>query len=150
MTPITIKPQIEQLSIHELREKLYYQSYVLCVNADFNKTEAIQDLIINLEMLALEALLRIFNDKLGYKPLQNKIYEKTEYTFSNQDAYNINRMMSSLRRVKHFALDPTDLKYLEWFKNRVKYAVKSIRTHLKEIDYTGYDYNQEQMEGEYV
>ena len=41
-------------------------------------------------------------------------------------------------------------KYLEWFKNRVKYAVKSIRTHLKEIDYTGYDYNQEQMEGEYV
>jgi hypothetical protein len=31
---------------------------MLCVNADFNKTEAIQDLIINLEMLALEALLR--------------------------------------------------------------------------------------------
>jgi hypothetical protein len=43
---------------------------MLCVNADFNKTEAIQDLIINLEMLALES----FTEVVG-----NIVWDETHY-----------------------------------------------------------------------
>lgn len=148
MTPITIKPAAMTMTIHELREKLNFQSYTFCVNADFSKEDAMTDLVTNLEMYAMEALLRVLDNKLGYRPLQNKIYEKTEYAFGNQDAYNINRMMSSLRRAKMYPIDPTDERYIDWLKNRVKYGVKGLRQQLKAIDYSGYDYSKEQHPNE--
>lgn len=139
MTPIVIEPRIQAMSLHDLREKLHYKSYTFCVNADFNNIEATNELVTSLEMYAMEGLMRILTDKLDYIPLQNKIYEKIEYVFENQDAYNINRMMSSLRRAKIMPLDATDEKYNGWFKNRVKYGIKALREQLKKIDYSVID-----------
>ena len=142
MTPIVIDQRIENMSIVGLREKLNSKAYTFCVNADFKNEAGMNDLITSIEMYSMEAILRILEDKYNYKPLQNKIYEKIEYTFSNQDAYNINRMMSSIGRAKTMPLDATDEKYMTWVKNRVKYAIKALRASLKSIDYTGHEYER--------
>jgi|SaaInlStandDraft_4_1057021.scaffolds.fasta_scaffold07372_3 hypothetical protein len=133
MTPIDVEQTIVDMTDSELREKLNYISYTFCVNADFTKEQAIKDIVIHLEMLVMEGLLRVLEDNLGYSPLQNKIYEKTEIVFGDQDSYNINRMMSSLRRAKVNSIDATDDKYIKWLKNRVKYGVKGIRQRLTEL-----------------
>ena len=70
---------------------------------------------------------------MGYIPYQNKIYEKTEDYFGNQDAYNINRMMSSLRRAKVVPIDSTNDKYMTWMSNRVKYGINTLIAELGEI-----------------
>ena len=62
--------------------------------------------------------------------IQNKIYEKVERVFKNQDVYNINRMMSSIRRTKLVPLDAENEKYTKWMKNRVNYGVKGIIARL--------------------
>ena len=135
MTPIVINKTVSNLSAAELQEKLNYLSYTFCVNADFTKTDAVANLVNHLESHVLEALLRIFEKELGYVPFQNKIYEKTEGYFGkkSQHAYNICRMMSSLRRIKHVPLDPDNEKYLSWVKNRVKYGIKQLIIELKSV-----------------
>ena len=86
MTPLTIDTTVSSLSNAELGEKLHFLSYTFCVNADFSKTEATAKLIDDLEVCMMEGLLRILEVKFGYKPFQNRIYEKVEKTFKNQDA----------------------------------------------------------------
>lgn len=130
MTPIEIENAITTMNDKMLRNKINYLSYTFCVNADFTKTEAIKALIDKLEMHVMEGLLRVLNKELGYRPYQNKIYEHVEKLFDDQDSYNINRMMSSLRRTKLVDVDPTNEKYIKWMKNRVKYAVRSIMAAL--------------------
>jgi hypothetical protein len=133
MTPLTIDTTVSSLSNAELGEKLHFLSYTFCVNADFSKTEATAKLIDDLEVCMMEGLLRILEAKFGYKPFQNRIYEKVEKTFKNQDVYNINRMMSSLRRTKLVPLDAENDKYINWMSNRVKYGVKSVIDHLNSL-----------------
>lgn len=130
MTPIVIASGVSGLSTVDLQNKLNLLAYTFCVNADFTKKEAVVKLTQDLEVHILEALLRIFELRLGYVPFQNKIYEKTESYFGNQDSYNINRAMSSLRRVKVVPLDPTNEKYLTWMKNRIRYGVKTLIAEL--------------------
>ena len=134
MTPIKISEYVKNMDDMKLRNKLDYLSYTFCVNADFSKTEAIIKLINELEMYSMEGLLRIMEDEFGYRPYQNKIYEKVENLFEDQDAYNINRMMSSIRRTKLIPIDPDNEKYMHWMKNRIKYGVKSIMAHLEILD----------------
>lgn len=134
MTPIVISITTENLSISKLRQSII-DSATAFLNLDFKDVEAANKQIIELEEYVTEALLRLSNDKFGYKPLQNKLYEKVELLFMG-DHYNINRMLSILRRSKTFPIDSTDEKYISWVHNRVKYATKSIRTKLKTIDYT--------------
>ncbi len=130
MTPIVIYDEVQDLEDAVLLGRLNYHSYQFCVNADFTNEVAITRLVKKLEMLTTEALLRIFEDEFGYRPFQNKIYEKTEKVFLDQDAYNINRMMSSLRRSKIIPIDAQNEKYIKWMKNRIKYGVKAITTEL--------------------
>jgi len=131
MTPIAIKDTVTTMSNTELAEKLNYLSYTFCVNADFSKKEAITKLVDKLEMYMMEGTLRVIDNVIGHRPFQNKIYEKVEIVFSNQDAYNINRMISSLRRTKIVPLDVENEKYINWMKNRIKYGVKTIMTDMK-------------------
>jgi len=126
MTPIEINDTITELDNQSLQQKLHYLSYNFCVNADFTKTKAVNDLVEKLEMYALEGLMRILEDRIGHRPYQNKIYENVEKIFENQDSYNINRMMSSLRRAKVYPIDPDNEKYVKWMRNRVRYAIKSM------------------------
>ena len=132
MTPIEISRSVRNMDSELLGEKLTYLSYQFCVNADFTKVEAVNELVDRLEMCAIEGLLRVFEYELCYRPYQNKIYEETEKIFDEQDAYNINRMMSSLRRAKVMPIDPTNEKYMKWMKNRIKYGSRSITEYLKE------------------
>jgi len=131
MTPIEIKSTITEMSDTKLAEKINYLSYTFCVNADFSKTEAIAKLINQLEMYVLEGTLRVIENTIGHRPYQNKIYEKVENVFGVQDAYNINRMISSLRRTKMVAIDVENTKYIAWMKNRIKYGVKTIMADMK-------------------
>lgn len=132
MTPIEISRSVSNMGSEALAEKITYLSYQFCVNADFTKIEAVDELVNRLEMCVIESLLRVFEYELCYRPYQNKIYEQTEKIFDEQDAYNINRMMSSLRRAKLIPIDPTNEKYILWMKNRIKYGVKTIAECLKE------------------
>jgi len=131
MTPIKIKNTIADMSDSKLSEKINYLSYTFCVNADFSKTEAVTRLIDQMEMYVLEGVLRVVENSIGYRPYQNKIYEKVESVFDDQDAYNINRMISSIRRTKLVPLDIENEKYIAWMKNRIKYAVKTIMKDMK-------------------
>jgi len=126
MIPLEITKTISTMNDRTLRNKINFLSYTLCVNADFTKTEAISKLIDKLEMHVMEALLRILERELDYRPYQNKIYEHVERIFDDQDSYNINRMMSSLRRTKLVPVDTTNVKYIKWMKNRVKYGTRTI------------------------
>jgi ribosome-associated toxin RatA of RatAB toxin-antitoxin module len=135
MTPITINEKVSNKTIADLRESLNRKSYTFCVNADFTKEQAVHNLVVSLEMELMEGIMRILEDKYEFRPFQNKIYEKIEYTFDSQTAYNLNRAMSSLRRAKMFGIDATDDKYINWFKNRVKHGVKGLRDRLSAIDY---------------
>lgn len=134
MTPIEISNTTTGLSISKLRQHIL-NSATAFINLDFVDTENAHKHIVELEEYVTEALLRLCKDKLGYTPLQNKLYEKVELVFMG-DHYNINRMLSILRRSKSFPIDSTDEKYISWVHNRVKYATKSIRTKLKTIDYS--------------
>jgi len=142
MTPIEISSTIENMSIAQLRAKLNVKAYTFCVTADFANEAGMNSLITSLEMYVMESILRILSDKCGYRPLQNKIYEKIEHTFDTRNAYNINRMLSFIRRTKILSLNIIDDNYVVWIKRRVKYAVKAIREALKNIDYSGYEYPQ--------
>ena len=126
MTPIIINQVILDMTDEELCNRLTFLSYQFCVNADFTKEEATQKLVDRLEMYVIESLQRVFEDEFGYVPFQNKIYENVETLFEDQDAYNINRMMSSLRRAKSIPIDPENEKYVLWMRNRIKYGIKSI------------------------
>ena len=131
MTPIEIKDTVTEMSNTKLAEKINYLSYTFCVNADFSKTEAVAKLVDQLEMYVLEGTLRIVENTIGHRPYQNKIYEKVEQVFGDQDSYNINRMISSLRRTKMVPIDVENEKYIVWMKNRIKYGVKTIMTYIK-------------------
>lgn len=136
MIPINLGP-IEDLSTTKLNEKLEYRAYEFCNLVDFTKTEAALKNIETLEMLAMEAVMRVLEDNLPRRPLQNKIYEKIEMIFGDQDTYNINRMMSSLRRAKAVgSIDVEDEKYLKWLKNRVSYGVKSLIRETEKCDHS--------------
>ena len=109
-----------------------FLSYQFCVNADFTKEDAVKDLVKRLEMTTLEGLMRIFQNEFGYRPYQNKVYEKSEKIFDEQNAYNINRMLSTLRRAKTVPIDPQNEKYLNWMSNRIRYGSKAIIAYLTE------------------
>ena len=132
MTPIEISKSVKYMDLEMLGNRLNYLSYQFCVNADFTKVEAVNDLVSRLEMYAVESLMRVFEIEFGYRPFQNKIYEMTEKIFGEQDSYNINRMMSSLRRAKVIPIDPTNEKYIRWMKNRIRYGAKSICEYMAE------------------
>lgn len=109
-----------------------FLSYQFCVNADFTKEDAVKDLVKRLEMTTLEGLMRIFQNEFGYRPYQNKVYEKSEKIFNDQDSYNIKRMLSTLRRAKTVPIDPQNEKYLNWMSNRIRYGSKTIIAYLTE------------------
>lgn len=139
MIPLEIKDGVTNLKHDYLAHRLEYLAYQFCVNADFTKTVPIEKLTEKLEMCVLESLLRVCEVELGYRPYQNKLYERVEYIFDDQTAYNINRMISTLRRARVVPLDPSNTKYIEWMKNRVRYGVKALCHRLiqmKESNYT--------------
>ena len=136
MTPIEISSSVSTLSTQDLQNKLHRLLFTFIQNSDFTSAGGIAGLVEDLEVYTLEALLRVFEAQLGYVPYQNKIYEKTEGYFGNQDAYNINRMMSSLRRAKAAGFNTEDEKfpkYIHWMSNRVKYGIKTLIAELGEI-----------------
>ena len=136
MTPIVIDTKIKTLNHEALSAALERKSYEFCVNADFTNKDAVIKLTDRMEQYAMEALMRIFKGKLGYKPFQNKIYDEVEKIFDNQDSYNINRAFSSMRRTKYFdGVDPEDKKYQTWFKNRVRYGFMALQRVLREVEY---------------
>lgn len=138
MEPIVIPEKVINRTNRDLVDKLHRLSYTFCVRADFNNVISMDDLIKDLESHIMEAMLRICYSKFGFRPFQNKFYEKVEHVFGyeSQDTYNINRGMSSLRRTKKIEIDTTDTQYISWMKNRIRYGVKSINNVLNEIENT--------------
>lgn len=133
MTPIYIEEKVRNMSAEQIKEKLEYYSYNFCVLSDHTNPEAEETLIRSFEKYFLDALFRIVKSELGYTPKQNKMFERVEEVFDDQDAYNINRTLSSIRRAKMFGIDPEDTKYIQWFENRVFYAVKSLKLELDKL-----------------
>lgn len=130
MNPIEITDNVSTFTNSELKSRLEFLSYKFCVFIDCMKKEAIDELTNELEMISMEGLMRILESKNGFRPLQNKIYETVERVFYNQEAYNINRMMSSIRRTKVVSLDLENNTYMAWMKNRVNYGAKAIVNNL--------------------
>jgi len=136
MTPIMIDNTILTLEHEKLQSALKRKAFEFCVNVDFTNIKAVNKLVDRMEQYSMEALMRVFDGKLGYRPRQSKIYELVESIFNNQDSYNINRMFSSMRRTKHFgSINPKDTKYQEWFKNRVRYGFKTLSKTLETVEY---------------
>jgi hypothetical protein len=133
MTPLYIEEKVYNMTAEALKEKLEYYSYNFCVLSDHSDPEAEEKLIRSLEKYFIETLIRLIKHELGYVPKQNKMFERVEEVFSNQDAYNINRSLSSIRRAKMFGIDPEDEKYIKWFENRVFYAIKTLKTKLDKL-----------------
>lgn len=133
MIPVYIPKSLYEATHEEVIEKLDYYAYKFTVLATLDESEDIKNLIKSLELYTLVALRRVIKNELGYFPKQNKIFERVEAVFGDQDAYNINRMLSSLRRAKMFGVDPADEKYIKWFENRVHYAIKAIKGELEQI-----------------
>lgn len=136
MTPIEINEKVLNKTNSELRASLNKKTYTFCVLADLSNPTATIELIEKIEMELLEGILRVLEDKYGYRPYQNKLYEKIEETFDNQLAYNLNRGLSGLRRSKLFGIDPASERYNNWLKNRIKNGVYGLRKRLKTIDYS--------------
>jgi len=135
MIPIVISKGTQTLSHQELKDLIETTSFDFYTYGLDSQDEIISR-ASNLEEYSMEALMRIFEAKYGYRPLQNKIYERVEAKFKDQDAYNINRMFSSLRRVAFLkGLDLSDEKYCNWFKNRVRYASFALVRTLKDVEY---------------
>jgi len=133
MTPVIIENKVRNMTAEQLKEKLDYYTYSFCVLSDHSDADAEEKLIRSLEKYVLETLIRVIKVELGYAPKQNKMFERVEEVFDDQDAYNINRMLSSLRRAKMFGIDPEDEKYIKWFENRVFYSVKSLKLELDSL-----------------
>lgn len=132
MIPVDISKTITTMDDDTLCNHIDFLSYQFCVNADFTKEDAVKDLVRRMEMTIMEGLMRIFQNELGYRPYQNKVYEKSEKIFDEQNAYNINRMLSTLRRAKTVPIDPQNEKYLNWMSNRIRYGSKTIIAYLTE------------------
>jgi hypothetical protein len=146
MTPVYIEEKVSNLTAEALKEKLEYYSYNFCVLSSHDDPEAEEKLIRSLEKYFLEALIRVITTELGYEPKQNKMFERVEEVFGDQDSYNINRALSSLRRAKMFGIDPEDTKYIKWFENRIFYAIKTLKAELdlfivdeKEVEVESYE-----------
>jgi len=136
LIPIKIDNAITTMSHEKLEATLERKVFEFCVNVDFENIKAVNDLVNRMEQYSMEALMRVFDGKIGYRPAQYKIYELVESIFNNQDSYNINRMFSSMRRTKHFgSIDPEDKKYQEWFKNRVRYGFRTLQKTLETVEY---------------
>ena len=133
MVPVIISEKVRNMTAEQLKEKIDYYSYSFCVLSDHSDKEAEETLIRNIETYVLETLIRVIKAELGYAPKQNKMFERVEEVFNDQDAYNINRMLSSLRRAKMLGIDPEDEKYIKWFENRVFYSVKTLKAELDSL-----------------
>lgn len=133
MVPVEISQEVQNLTNQELAAKLEFRSYTFCVNTDYTNEKAVMKMAVGTEELLIEALQRIMESKLGYRPFQNKLYEKVEYIFENQDAYNINRLLSTMRRMKTIPVNYEDDKYMMWLRNRIKYSIVSINRSLEMV-----------------
>lgn len=60
MTPIEISKSVKYMDLEMLRNRLNYLSYQFCVNVDFTRVEAVNDLVSRLEMCVVESLMRVF------------------------------------------------------------------------------------------
>lgn len=133
MTPIQINEIVSGMSNQELCTELHSLADKFCESVDKQDVDNLLKISNDLEEVATESMLRVFNSKFGYRPYQNKIYEMTEYLFSNNDAYNINRMLSSLRRMRVMELEFTKEKYRQWIGNRVRYGHRAIVNFLTPV-----------------
>lgn len=131
MTRVTIPNDTRNLTNNELKDKLEWYAYKLCVLSLYNDTQSTVHTIEKFEVLVLEATIRILKKQLGFAPRQNQLFENVETVFENQDAYNINRTISGIRRAKMFGMNPADEKYIKWFENRVWYAIRTLAKCLK-------------------
>lgn len=132
MTPVYINTTIKNMTPEALKEKLEYATYMLTVLTTHSDTEATKSNVEKFEVYMLETLLRVLEKNIGFRPMQNKLFENVEKVFGvdSQDSYNINRMLSGIRRAKMFGIDAEDEKYIQWFENRITYSVKTLKAEL--------------------
>jgi len=128
MTPVKITPAIQKMNCLDLKEKLKKSAEVFIAEKNQNNLEAF-------EMYFTETLVRILEHHLGFKPLQNKFFERVEavYGANSQHTYNINRVISALRRGKMFGMEGGDPKYETWLQNRVEYSLKKLKSELEDL-----------------
>jgi hypothetical protein len=140
MTLVYINTTIKNMTPEALKEKLEYSTYVLTVLTTHSDAEVTKTNVEKFEFYMLESLLRVLEKNLGFRPMQNKLFENVEKVFGvdNQDSYNINRMLSGIRRAKMFGIDAGDEKYIRWFENRITYSVKTLKAELDELVETKY------------
>ena len=135
MTPVYINTTIKNMTPQKLKEKLEYSTYVLTVLTTHTDEQTTKSNVEKFEIYMLESLLRVLEKNLGFRPMQNKLFENVEKVFGvdSQDSYNINRMLSGIRRAKLFGIDVGDEKYIQWFENRITYSVKTLKAELDEL-----------------
>ena len=151
MKPLKIDNNIVNMTNKELSEKIDFNATVICTIMDFSKVDKSIEFLETFEKHTIEGLMRVFVSKIGKCPKQNKMYEYVDSIYDNQDAYNINRMLSAIRRMRAIHdIDYNDEKYLEWFKNRVKYSAKTLSAQLQRMDAVMMSVKDKEYRVEYV
>lgn len=136
MKPIRISNKVKNLSTSELRNEL--DKLIPIVNNldfDMDRDELKKELHI-FEELIVESITRILYAKQGTVPLQNKIYDKVEALFSEQFSYNINRAISTLRRIREdYARDKEMTEgFRDWFIARIEISVRLLKRELEIVE----------------
>ena len=132
MKPIKFNEKLLSINNGELIKRLEQSTLKMI---ETNNKDKIFHLSKKHEQLLVLGILRILYNKLHYIVYQNKIYENVQFYLNKQDAYNINRSISVLRRMREMNIFVVkDEKYLNWFKNRIKYATVAIKKYLKESE----------------
>ena len=104
MEIIKIPREIFELSHGELQKELLELKQKAINELSYENPENLV-IVDKLLKYTIESLMRIFEGKLGQRPLQNKIYNTVELIFDEDGAYNINRMISGLRRAKKLGFE---------------------------------------------
>jgi hypothetical protein len=134
MEIIRIPKEIFYTSHKDLQEELSKLKFDAIKNLDYNDQEKSLEIVDALLKYSIEGLMRIFESKLSERPLQNELYDKVEEIFDQDSAYNINRMISGLRRAKKSGFEKND-DYLSWFKNRIRKGTNKIIDLLNDVYY---------------
>ena len=117
---------MQQSDAIELAKRLEFLSYRFITVKDKNDMkDIVQELLPNMT-LAVTQILYIKTNRV----ITSKFYEVVEHMFANQDAYNINRAISALKRWAQVDYIDMDTHYREWLENRIVYGVKFIMAEL--------------------
>jgi len=127
MVPIDIPKEVIEKDALEISKYLLKKRKKL---KTFDNIEIIKDFELHFTTLILKFLYQ----KYHVWHYQNKIYNRINDVCDDQDAYNINRALSALRRFRYFGITKNTDQYKRWLDNRIKFALLFFKTYFKNLN----------------